>query len=426
MTLDNPIQVNHQRLWDSLMEMARIGATEKGGCNRQALTDEDKAGRDLFVQWCRDAGCVVTVDEIGNIFARRSGGDPSANSVLIGSHLDTQPTGGKFDGVYGVLAGLEVVRTLNDAGATTDAPIEVAAWTNEEGSRFPSAMLGSAVWSGAVAMEDAAAEADNEGRTVAEELARIGYRGGSPARARPLKAAFELHIEQGPILEAEAKTIGIVTGVQHMSRHRIEIEGQEAHAGPTPMHLRRDPMMALARFLPRLYELATEQGPDGRITFGVVEVSPGSVNTIPGHLTMTADIRHPDATAYEAMTKQFKSIVEADCAVAGLDVRVSSFWEAPGVSFDADCISAVKRAAEAIGYPAREIVSGAGHDSCNIASVAPASMIFIPCKDGLSHNEAEDASPQHVAAGANVLLHAVLDRAGAGSHPRQGDDGIIP
>jgi N-carbamoyl-L-amino-acid hydrolase len=406
------VRINADRLWASLMEMAKIGATAKGGCNRQALTDLDRQCRDLFVEWCRQANCEVVVDALGNIFAQRAGSDAGRPPVLIGSHLDTQPTGGRFDGVYGVLAGLEVIRTLNEHAIDTSAAIEIVDWTNEEGARFPTSMMGSQVWAGVTPIDDAYVEEDPDGLTVGQELARIGYKGELPAAPKPLTAAFEVHIEQGPVLEAEEKTIGIVTGVQHMGRHSITIEGQEAHAGPTPMNLRRDPMMALARFLPRLYELAEEQAPDGRITFGVVEVKPGSINTVPGHLMMSVDIRHPSSASYASMVSAMHRIVNEQCAALSLPVEVESYWESPAVIFDEDCINAVRGAVETMGYTAREIVSGAGHDSCNVAKVAPTSMIFIPCKDGLSHNEAEDVYPADIEAGANVLLHAVLQRAG--------------
>ncbi|MDH3750012.1 MAG: Zn-dependent hydrolase [Gammaproteobacteria bacterium] len=405
------LRINGERLWARLMAMGEIGATPAGGCNRQALTDEDKAGRDLFVKWCREAGCKIRVDAIGNVFARRSGTDESLPPVITGSHLDTQPTGGKFDGIYGVLAGLEVIETLNDHDVETLHPIEAVVWTNEEGCRFDTAMMGSAVWAGAMPLQDAYALTDRDNKTVAEELTRIDYQGTHTAYFGPVKAAFEAHIEQGPILEAEQKTVGVVTGVQHMSRHRIVIEGKETHAGPTPMSIRQDPMLALADFLPRLYAMAEQHAPDARLTFGYIHTLPGSSNTVPGQLELTVDIRHPQKAAYDAMIAGYQEYVQQACDERGTPVSMECFWEAPGVEFNADCVNAVRKAVATTGYDSMEIVSGAGHDACNVAAVVPTGMIFIPCKDGLSHNEAESAEPEHVEAGCNVLLHAILERA---------------
>ena len=405
------LRINGTRLWSRLMAMAEHGATPAGGCNRQALTDADKAGRDLFLSWCRAAGCTIRIDAVGNLFARRSGAQDDLPPVLAGSHLDTQPTGGKFDGVYGVLAALEVVETLNDAGRQTRHPLEVAVWTNEEGCRFDAAMMGSAVWAGVLPLESAYALRDREGRSVKEELRRIGYLGDSPAIVQPLHAAFELHIEQGPILEAEGREVGVVTGVQHMSRHRVLIFGTEAHAGPTPMKLRKDPMMALADFLPSLYALAKEQGEDGRITFGFVQAQPGSINTVPGRLELTIDMRHPEGGRHQAMQRGCREIITAACNRLGLHFELQCFWEAPGVAFHQDCVEAVRAATCHLGCTSQEIISGAGHDACNLAATAPTGMIFIPCAGGLSHNEAESISLQQAETGANVLLHAMLHRA---------------
>ena len=405
------LRVNGERLWSRLMDMAEHGATPAGGCNRQALTDADKAGRDLFLDWCKAAGCAIRIDAVGNLFARRAGARNELPPVLAGSHLDTQPTGGKFDGVYGVLAALEVVETLNDAGRQTRHPLEVAVWTNEEGCRFDAAMMGSAVWAGALPLESAYALRDRQGLSVQDELRRIGYLGDSPATAHPLHAAFELHIEQGPILEAEGKEVGLVTGAQHMSRHRALIFGMEAHAGPTPMELRKDPMMALADFLPRLYALAREQGEDGRITFGFVQAQPGAINTVPGRLELTIDIRHPEGGRHQAMQRGCREIIAAACNRLGLRFDLQCLWEAPGVAFHPHCVEAVRAAARHLGCASREIVSGAGHDACNLAAAAPTGMIFIPCAGGLSHNEAESISPEQAETGANVLLHAMLHRA---------------
>ena len=299
------IAINADRLWARLMEMAAIGATPAGGCNRQALSDLDFAGRQLFERWCIEAGCTIEHDAIGNVFARRPGKNPNNPPVMSGSHLDTQPTGGKFDGVYGVLAALEVVETLNDNNIETDHPIDIVVWTNEEGSRFDCAMMGSAVWSGAWSTERAYALSDLDGVTVDDELQRLNLKGSKPFDHN-VKAAFELHIEQGPILEAENIPIGIVTGVQHMCRYRMKIFGQESHAGPTPMSMRKDPMMSVGAFLNRAYEIADEHAPNGRVTFGYINATPGSPNTVPGSVEMTLDLRHPEGDAYHAMQNSLR------------------------------------------------------------------------------------------------------------------------
>ena len=405
------LRVDGERLWSRLEAMAKHGATKAGGCNRQALTDEDKAGRDLFVGWCEQAGMTVSVDEIGNVFANRPGTNEQAAPVITGSHLDTQPSGGRFDGILGVLAGLEVVETLNDAGVETVHPIVVIVWTNEEGCRFPTAMMGSAVWSGKMSLDEAYALTDRAGASVKGELVRIGYLGGERSAPFNVHAAFELHIEQGPVLEAEATEIGVVNGVQHMSRHRVVITGQEAHAGPTPMKGRKDPMMALAEFLPRLYAMAEEHAPDARITFGFIEASPGSNNTVPGRLELTVDIRHPDKAAYDAMISGYQIAVNQACDRLALPVSMECFWEAPGVVFDDRCIDAVRRAVDTLGYSQKSMFSGAGHDACNVADVAPTSMVFVPCEGGLSHNEKEAITLRQAEAGTNVLLHAMVARA---------------
>jgi len=393
--------------------MAQYGALPGGGSNRQALTNEDKAGRELFIRWCQDIECEIRIDAIGNIFARRAGSDNQLAPVITGSHLDTQPSGGKFDGVYGVLAGLEVLHCLYEHNITTRHPLEVVVWTNEEGCRFDTAMMGSAVWSGNMSLENAYALIDREKLSVKQELERIGQLGDVPATAGPVHAALELHIEQGPVLEAADQEIGIVTGVQHMSRHRICIHGQEAHAGPTPMPLRKDPVMALAQILPALYSIASEHTPDGRITIGYINTLPGSSNTVPGLLEFTLDIRHPDAQQYHSMLDKYQNSVRDACEHFQLKVDTECFWQAHGIRFDDKCIAAVRRATAQCGYSNREMFSGAGHDACNVQSIAPTSMIFIPCENGLSHNEAENIFPEQAARGANVLLGAMLELAGS-------------
>lgn len=402
------MRINGDRLVNRLIEMAQIGATPKGGVCRVALTDEDKAGRDLFVQWCQEAGCAITVDQVGNIFARRAGKDESLAPVLSGSHLDSQPTGGKYDGVYGVLAALEAIETLNDAGITTLRPVEIVSWTNEEGARFAPGLTGSGVYSGVFDLDYALSRTDKDGRTVGEELQRIGYAGEGPTGARSPNAVLEAHIEQGPILEEEAKTIGIVTGVQGMRWHDLSFEGQEAHAGTTPMKTRRDPVMGAISVLGRIYTLATSQTPEARATFGDLSVQPGARNTVPGKLTVTLDIRHPDATILDEMDRKIHSILKEESEKFGLEGELQEIWHMPPVSFAPKCIQAVSAAAVNFGYTVMEMVSGAGHDAMNLAQIAPTGMIFVPCKDGLSHNELEHAEPEDMVAGGNVLLHALL------------------
>ncbi len=410
------LRINGERLWSRLMEMAHHGATAKGGVCRLTGSDEDKAGRDLFVAWCEAAGCSVTVDKIGNIFARRPGRDDSTNSggaVVAHSHLDSQPTGGRFDGIYGVLAALEVVETLNDHAVETGAPVEIAAWTNEEGARFAPAMLGSGVFAGVFELDWTLAIRDKEGKSLGEELARIGYAGEAAPGERRIKAAFEVHIEQGPILEREQKTIGVVQGVQGMRWYDLVIEGQEVHAGPTPMEGRRDPFQGLMHILPDIFAIAKDRAPWGRATCGDIAALPGSRNTVPGRLTTAVDLRHPDQDTLVEMDQAMQASVERHCAELGLAGRVDTIWDSPAVTSDPACIETVRAAVAATGYTAMDIVSGAGHDSVYLARIAPVGMIFVPCEGGLSHNEAENATPEDIAAGCDVLLHAVLAQAGA-------------
>ena len=405
------LRVNGGRLWSRLMQMAEIGATPHGGCNRQALTDADIAGRKLLSQWAEEAGCRMRVDAVGNLFIRRAGREDNLPVVMTGSHLDTQPTGGKFDGVYGVLAGLEVIECLNDHDITTLHPLELSVWCNEEGSRFPMAMMGSAVWAGRLPLDTAHGLTDRAGISVRQELQRAGVPADAPLSRQAVKASFEVHIEQGPVLEQRAKTIGVVTGVQHMSRHEVIVEGQEAHAGPTPMDMRRDPIRVLADLLPALYAAAERRGRDARLTFGFIETLPGSPNTVPGRLRFTVDIRHPDARQYTDMREEMNRLVHAALERHGLMGDIRCVWEAPGVSFDPMCVAAVRSATAALGLDSLEMVSGAGHDSCNVSAVVPTAMVFVPCAGGLSHNEAESALPGDLEAGANVLLHAMLSLA---------------
>jgi N-carbamoyl-L-amino-acid hydrolase len=409
------LRANGERLWQSLMTMAEIGALPNGGVNRQTLTDDDRRGRDLFRSWCEEAGLEVSIDRMGSMFARRKGTEDDRPPVMLGSHLDTQPTGGKFDGALGVLGALEVVRTLNDHGITTKAPLEVVNWTNEEGCRFPPAMIASGVFAGVFELDYGLSRKDHAGRTIGEELERIGYAGDRPVGQRSIGALFELHIEQGPILEAEGQRIGIVTGGQGARWYDCEVIGAETHAGPAPMESRRDALRAAAPLLEDIYQVAHRQGPSGRATVGEFQAYPGSRNTVPGRVRFTVDLRHPDGGTMDAMDRALGQAFERARArhEGRLEFQLEEIWYAPPVAFDADCIEAVRQAAKALGLSSREIVSGAGHDAVYMARVVPTAMIFVPCKDGISHAEAEYAAPEACADGANVLLHAVLARAGA-------------
>lgn len=405
-------QVNGQRLWDSLMEMARIGATPKGGVCRLALTDLDKQGRDLFVRWAKEAGCTISVDRMGNVFARRAGSDDSLAPVITGSHADSQPTGGKFDGIYGVLGGLEVIRSLNDHGITTRRAIEVVIWTNEEGSRFAPAMVSSGVFAGVFSLDYGLSRADVDGKTMGEELARIGYAGDQPVGGRPIHAAFELHIEQGPILEAEGTTIGVVHAAQGQRWYEVVFTGQESHAGPTPMPRRRDALLGAAKVIQLVNAIGHKYAPYACATVGMLQVHPNSRNVIPGRVFFTVDIRHPEDAVLSQMDADLRAGIAAAASEAAVEVTTLEqiFYYAP-VAFDADCVASVRAGAQKFGYSHRDIVSGAGHDACYLAKVAPTSMVFVPCIGGISHNEIEDAKPEHITAGCNVLLHAMLERA---------------
>jgi beta-ureidopropionase / N-carbamoyl-L-amino-acid hydrolase len=402
------VRVDGDRLWCSLMKLAEIGATSRGGCNRQALTDEDKAGRDLFVSWARELGCNIVVDQVGNVFACRPGRDPSMPPVLMGSHLDTQPTGGRFDGVYGVMAGLEVLRTLDAQGVVTRRSLEVASWTNEEGCRFAPAMLGSGVVAGTYTLEYAYSRRDRSGMEVREELARIGYLGTAPARPRAFRAMLEAHIEQGPVLESTATTIGVVTGIQGAYWLDVTLEGVACHAGPTPMDMRHDPWRAACPIIEGALALAAEQGPWARATIGDLKVSPGSRNTVPERLVVSVDLRHPDKEVLESMVSIFRARIQQIAAAHDIDAKVEEVWHMPPTVFDARLVDLIEKSAGQLGLPHRRMVSGAGHDSLHTAQFAPTAMIFVPCAGGLSHNEAEQASPADLTAGANVLLRTVL------------------
>lgn len=406
-----PLAIDGARLWQSLMDLAQIGATPLGGVRRLALTDLDGQARDQVVAWFEAAGLEVRVDPIGNIFGRRAGADASRPPVVAGSHIDTQPSGGKFDGNYGVLAGLEVVRTLNDRGVRTVAPLEVAVWTNEEGTRYTPVMMGSGVFAGVFTLEHALARTDLAGKSVGEELRRIGYAGAAPL-GTPIGAYFEAHIEQGPILEDTGTTIGVVTGALGQRWFDVTVTGMNAHAGPTPMGSRRDALLAAARLVGEVNRIAREQGPDGRGTVGYLQVSPNSRNVIPGEARFSVDFRHPTEVGLAAMERALRAACVAVARELCVEVAAEEVVQFAPCRFDAACVDAVRAAAAALGLSHRDIVSGAGHDAVYVAGVAPAAMIFVPCKDGVSHNEIEDARPEHLAAGCDVLLRAMLARAG--------------
>ncbi|WP_334060813.1 Zn-dependent hydrolase [Limimaricola cinnabarinus] len=404
-------RIDGARLWDSLMEMAKIGPGLRGGNNRQTLTDADREGRDLFRRWCEEAGMSVGVDSMGNMFARLEGAEPDLDPVMMGSHLDTQPTGGKYDGVLGVLAGLEVVRSIRDRGITPRRPIVVVNWTNEEGTRFAPAMLSSGVFAGVHTQGWAYAREDAEGKRFGDELARIGYVGEEPVGQRPMHAMFELHIEQGPILEAEGRDIGVVTHGQGLSWTQVTVTGKESHTGSTPMPMRRNAGLGMARILDKVDEIAWSHKPHAVGAAGHIEVFPNSRNVIPGKAVFTVDFRSPELSVIEDMEARLRSEGQRIADEMGLEIAFEKVGGFDPVPFDEGCVDAVRRAAEKLGYSHREIISGAGHDACWIARVAPTAMIMCPCVDGLSHNEDEEISRDWAAAGCDVLLHAVLETA---------------
>jgi len=405
------LRINADRLWDSLMEMARIGPGVAGGNNRQTLTDEDGQGRHLFKKWCDEAGLTMGVDKMGNMFARREGTDPSLPPVYVGSHLDTQPTGGKYDGVLGVLGGLEVVRSLNDLGIKTKHPIVVTNWTNEEGTRFAPAMLASGVFAGVHELDWAYDRVDAKGKRFGDELERIGWKGDEEVGNRPMKAFFELHIEQGPILEDEGIDIGVVTHGQGLWWLEVTLTGKEAHTGSTPMPKRRNAGLGMARVTELVHEVAMDYQPDAVGAIGHVEVYPNSRNVIPGKVVFTIDIRSPNAEVLGEMRARIEHGIAQICDAMDISFDIEPVGHFEPVTFDQGCVEAIRKAADRLGYTHRNIVSGAGHDACWINRVAPTAMVMCPCVDGLSHNEAEEISKEWAAAGADVLFHAVVETA---------------
>ncbi|MCT2540090.1 Zn-dependent hydrolase [Sedimentimonas flavescens] len=405
------LRINSARLWDSLMEMAKIGPGVAGGCNRQTLTDDDATGRALFQKWCEDAGLSMGVDQMGTMFMTRPGEDPDALPVYVGSHLDTQPTGGKYDGVLGVLGALEVVRTLNDLGIKTRHPIVVTNWTNEEGARFAPAMLASGVFAGAIPLDYAYGRTDMEGASFGAELERIGWKGEEEVGARKMHAYFELHIEQGPILEAKEKTIGVVTHCQGLWWLEFTLSGKEAHTGSTPMPMRVNAGLAMARIFEMVQEVAMAAQPNAVGGVGQVKFAPNSRNVLPGKVVFTVDIRSPDQAKLDGMRAEIEKRAAVICEELGVGCAVEPVGHFDPVTFAPELVGRVRRAAETLGYSHLDIISGAGHDACWAAKVAPATMVMCPCVGGLSHNEAEEISPEWAAAGTDVLLHAVLETA---------------
>jgi len=416
-TLQTLPRIDGERLWQSLMTLARIGATDKGGVCRLTLTDLDRQARDLVVQWARELDCTVRIDAIGNVFMRRAGRRSDLPPVVTGSHIDTQPTGGKFDGNYGVLAGIEVLRTLRDHHIVTEAPIEVVIWTNEEGSRFVPVMMGSGVYAGAFTLEHALTQRDRDGVSVADALHAIGYAGSEPVPGTPgaVAAYFEAHIEQGPVLEDADTVIGVVQGALGQRWYDVTLTGMEAHAGPTPMALRRDALLAAAQLVQRVNRIALDHAPHGRGTVGCLSVYPDSRNVIPGQVKLTVDLRAAD----DATLSSMDAALHQYCAQIpdGISVQIEQVVYFPPQPFDAELVAGVRASAHELGLSAMDIVSGAGHDAVYLARVAPAAMIFVPCKDGISHNEIEDAQPEHLAAGCDVLLRAMLRAANVEAQP---------
>lgn len=409
---NSPIKVTGSRLWQSLMDLAKVGATPLGGNCRLALTDEDKAGRDLVISWFRDEGMSIRIDQIGNIFARREGLQTGLAPVMCGSHIDTQPTGGRFDGNYGVLAGLEVIRTLNEHKIETDHPIDVAIWTNEEGSRFVPVMMGSGVFSNTLTLEEALSAQDKAGISVRDELKRIGYAGTETVGGYDVKAYFEAHIEQGPVLDTENLPVGVVSGALGLYWYDVIVTGQECHAGPSPMSYRRDALKTSSQLINRILTIADSRQPDGRVTVGELDMHPNSRNVVPGRVKFSVDLRHSDKAELDKMHDEFTALLQAE-KKEGIEIELKVVQKMPPTHFNKDCINRVRDAVNALKLPHIEMISGAGHDAVYLSRTIPTAMIFVPCIGGISHNEIEDARPDELEAGAHVLLNAMLAEAGS-------------
>ena len=401
-------RANKDRLWSTHMDLAKIGATPGGGVGRLALTDLDRQARDLFVSWCREAGCAVRVDRIGNIFARRAGTDESLSPVMTGSHLDTQPLGGRFDGIFGVLAGLEAVRALDEAGTKTRRPIDVVVWTDEEGARFRTGLMGSHVFCEPETLGKALANRDEQGSLVGDELTRIGY-AGTELPGIPVHAYFEAHIEQGPVLEKAGIVIGVVEGAQGSMRFRVTVTGEEGHAGTLPMTQRHDALLGAARMIDAVNKVAFQHDPHPVITVGAMQVRPNSPNTVPGGAVFTIDARHPESKVLDAIDREMRAACARIAEADGLGLKVEQTSDNDPVAFDPRCVASVRAAAKALGISHRDIFSGAGHDACNLARIAPTGMIFVPCEKGISHNEKENARPEDLAAGCDVLIQVLAE-----------------
>ncbi|RJE83396.1 Zn-dependent hydrolase [Paracoccus onubensis] len=405
------LKIDGDRLWDSLMEMARIGPGVAGGNNRQTLTDADAEGRRLFQGWCENAGMTMSVDRMGNMFMRHEGAEPDLDPVYIGSHLDTQPTGGKYDGVLGVLAGLEVIRSIRDMGVKTRRPIVVTNWTNEEGTRFAPAMLASGVFAGIHDEDFANSREDAEGKRFGDELQRIGWRGDESPGDRKIHAMFEYHIEQGPILEAEGKQIGVVTHGQGLWWLQVTLTGKDAHTGSTPMDMRVNAGLGMARITEAVHRIAMDHQPNAVGAIGQANVYPNSRNVIPGKAVFTVDFRSPELDKLSSMRARLETDAAEIARELGLGIEIEPVGHFDPVTFDPELADMLRNAAGRLGYSHMDIVSGAGHDACWINRLAPTVMIMCPCVDGLSHNEAEEISPEWASAGADVLLHAALEAA---------------
>ena len=405
------LKINGDRLWKSIMEIAKIGPGVAGGNNRQTLTDEDAEARDLFKKWCTDSNLSMGIDKMGNMFARREGTDPDALPVYVGSHLDTQPTGGKYDGVLGVLGGLELIRSLDDMGIKTKHPIVMVNFTNEEGTRFAPPMMASGVFAGVHTLDWAYAKEDANGKKFGDELKRIGWIGDEEVGNRKMKAFFELHIEQGPILEAEGKDIGVVSRGQGLNWLQVTLTGRESHTGSTPMPMRKNAGLGMAKITNLVHEIAMSHQPEAVGAVGHCDVYPNSRNIIPGKVVFTIDFRSPSFDTQDDMEKRLYEGAKSICNDLDLGLEIEKVGHFDPVTFDKECVSKIRRAAERLGYSHRDIISGAGHDACWINKVAPTAMVMCPCVDGLSHNEAEEISQDWAVAGSNVLFHAVLETA---------------